>query len=75
MSYANTARLSQSHSALPARRPRASTAAVRWLRALLRMHERRRQRQALLDLNDHLLRDIAVTRKQAQREGGKPFWM
>jgi len=38
------------------------------------MHARWRQRQALLDLDDHLLADIGVSREQALREARKPFW-
>lgn len=36
--------------------------------------ERRRQRRALLQLNDHMLKDIGVSRADAWREGAKPFW-
>ena len=36
--------------------------------------ERTRQRQALADLDDHMLRDIGVTRVEAARECRKPFW-
>ena len=36
--------------------------------------ERRRQRRALLELNDHLLKDIGIGRGEAYREGSKPFW-
>jgi uncharacterized protein YjiS (DUF1127 family) len=36
--------------------------------------ERRRQRRALLELSDHLLKDLGLTRLDALREGGKPFW-
>ena len=37
---------------------------------------RRRQRDALADLAEdkHLLADIGMTREQALREAGKPFW-
>jgi uncharacterized protein YjiS (DUF1127 family) len=35
---------------------------------------RSHQRQALAELNDHLLRDIGVTRHEALREAAKPFW-
>lgn len=33
-----------------------------------------RQRRDLADLDDYLLRDIGVTREQARREAGRPFW-
>ena len=33
-----------------------------------------RQRRDLADLDDHLLRDIGVTREQARRESSRPFW-
>jgi uncharacterized protein YjiS (DUF1127 family) len=45
-----------------------------WLIALVRMHGRSCQRRTLRDLDDHLLRDIGVTREQAEREAHKPFW-
>ena len=37
-------------------------------------HERWRQRQALLRLDDHLLKDIGVSRAEAEEEAVKPFW-
>jgi uncharacterized protein YjiS (DUF1127 family) len=45
-----------------------------WLIALARMHERSCQRRTLRDLDEHLLRDIGVTREQAEGEAHKPFW-
>ena len=39
-----------------------------------RWSERVRQRQALTELDDHMLRDIGVTRVEALRECAKPFW-
>ena len=36
--------------------------------------ERVRQRRMLSELDDHLLRDIGVTRVEAARECEKPFW-
>lgn len=36
--------------------------------------ERHRQRNALLGLNDAMLKDIGISRADAAREGGKPFW-
>jgi uncharacterized protein YjiS (DUF1127 family) len=67
----------QSWSPLP-RRSLSATAFVPlmrgWLVALVRLHERSCQRRTLHDLDDHLLRDIGVTREQAEREAHKPFW-
>jgi len=40
---------------------------VRWL-------ETARQRRALAALDDRSLRDIGVTRIEAEREAEKPFW-
>jgi uncharacterized protein YjiS (DUF1127 family) len=68
--------MSQLTQALRASRRAAITTAdlARWLAALLRMEERWRQRQDLLKLDDHLLRDIGITREQARREASKPPW-
>lgn len=44
-----------------------------WYR-LEQWRERSRQRRALLNLDDRLLRDIGVSRADAEREGRKPFW-
>lgn len=35
---------------------------------------RANQRRGLIDLPDHLLKDIGVSRADAEREGSKPFW-
>ena len=35
---------------------------------------RRRERQALGNLDTHILRDIGLTPEQAQGEAAKPFW-
>lgn len=43
-------------------------------RALTTWHERLRQRERLATLDDHLLRDIGLTRAQALAESTKPFW-
>lgn len=34
----------------------------------------RRQRQRLARLDDHMLRDIGLTREQAQAEAAEPVW-
>ena len=36
--------------------------------------KRSRQRRALLEAGDHLLKDIGLSRAEAHREGAKPFW-
>lgn len=41
---------------------------------LLEWHERFRQRQLLLSLDDHLLKDIGISRADAEVEASKPFW-
>jgi uncharacterized protein YjiS (DUF1127 family) len=52
------------------------TWAVDWLAALGVWAARSRQRMALADLvdDDHLLKDIGVSRQDALREAAKPFW-
>lgn len=34
----------------------------------------RRERRQLLELDDHMLRDVGLTRAQARREAARPFW-
>lgn len=41
---------------------------------MLSAHERWRQRQALLALDDHLLKDIGVSRADVEHVVEKPFW-
>jgi uncharacterized protein YjiS (DUF1127 family) len=41
---------------------------------LLRWQERGRQRAALARFDDHLLRDIGVSREEAALECAKPVW-
>ena len=36
--------------------------------------ERHRQRNALLELSDTMLKDIGISRADAMHEGSKPFW-
>lgn len=58
-------------------RERGLTLRDHFARALRRVRvwrERTCQRAVLADLDDHLLRDIGVTRAQARRECEKPFW-
>jgi uncharacterized protein YjiS (DUF1127 family) len=55
-----------------------SRRAARWLRqardAIQLWRERSRGRQQLLLLDEHVLRDIGITRLQAEAEASKPFW-
>jgi uncharacterized protein YjiS (DUF1127 family) len=47
---------------------------VEWVEAVRGMYRRRRQRQALLELDDDLLNDVGLTRDQAEQEARKTFW-
>nr|WP_236778300.1 DUF1127 domain-containing protein [Azospirillum brasilense] len=38
------------------------------------MIERHRQRRSLAALDDHLLRDVGLSRTDARREAEKAFW-
>ena len=41
---------------------------------LLRWHQLSRERRALLALDERMLKDIGVTRAEAEREARRPFW-
>ena len=45
-----------------------------WPARLWQMAERQRQRQRLLELDDHMLEDIGLTRAAAEEMGRRPFW-
>jgi uncharacterized protein YjiS (DUF1127 family) len=62
---------SSHHDGAETRRPVWGTRFLGWC---ARCSARSRQRQALAQLDDHLLKDIGVTRQQAIAEAGKPFW-
>lgn len=53
--------------------PRARTprSIARWLRGALSL---RRQRSRLADLDDRILRDIGITRAEAEAEANRPVW-
>ena len=57
------------------RMPRGYGLALSLVRVIETWLERRRQRLALLELGDHMLKDIGLTRLDAYREGHKPFWL
>jgi uncharacterized protein YjiS (DUF1127 family) len=44
------------------------------LEILLVWQERARDRQRLAELDDHLLKDIGISRVDAWHEASKPFW-
>ncbi len=50
----------------------------RWIRHAWNLYRkarrRRRQRRQLSDLEDYLLKDIGVSRRDARAEADKPFW-
>lgn len=46
-----------------------------WLAVLGTWYERYSQRHALLQLDEHLLADIGLTRAEAEAEARKPFWV
>jgi len=52
----------------------AARAVWTFIEKIMEWEERRRQRIALQALDDHLLRDIGVSRLDADNEGRKPFW-
>jgi uncharacterized protein YjiS (DUF1127 family) len=47
---------------------------LKMLDAYLDWAEVSRQRRALLALSDDMLKDIGISRSQADVEGSKPFW-
>lgn len=56
--------------AVASRRPAQAPGESRWLLFWRRLHTRR----ALLRLTDAQLRDIGLTRAEANREALRPFW-
>lgn len=52
----------------------ASRSLWRMLDLLFSALERRKQRHALMHLDDHQLKDIGLSRSQVEQEVTKPFW-
>ena len=44
------------------------------LQQVNRWRQVRRQRRALYELSDYMLKDIGISRYEAMREAEKPFW-
>jgi uncharacterized protein YjiS (DUF1127 family) len=60
---------------LPLRvRPGLTAWLLRALELVLSWQEVARQRRALLALDERLLKDIGITRADAEHEAGRPFW-
>ena len=47
---------------------------IRIAEAFLAWHDRARERRALMQLTDDMLRDIGISRAEAHGESAKPFW-
>lgn len=62
------ARLSPDHGSL------GGALVVRAIQTLRTWHQRARGRTELLRLDDHILRDVGLTREQVLAETRKPFW-
>ena len=45
-----------------------------WRKAFKLACERHRQRKQLLEMDDRQLKDIGITREQAEQEARKPIW-
>ena len=71
-----TARAARRHGASRGARRRSSWthAAQRAVDLFLIWQQRARDRQQLQSLNDHMLRDIGLTRADVFAEASKPFW-
>lgn len=46
----------------------------KWMRRLRHLMQLRRERNQLLELSDHQLRDIGLTRRDAAREARRHLW-
>jgi uncharacterized protein YjiS (DUF1127 family) len=53
---------------------RAPVGVARWLDLLLTWHQRRRSRADLAGMPDVMLKDIGLSRGDADQEWEKPFW-
>src|SRR5688572_31120221 len=56
-------------------RPGARGWLVRAADALLEWQQRARERSQLMQLSDHMVRDIGISRAAAGGEAEKPFWL
>jgi uncharacterized protein YjiS (DUF1127 family) len=56
------------------RLPRLGWLIVKMLDGLEAMAQKHRSRRLLLELTDEQLKDIGISRADAEREAGRPFW-
>ena len=54
--------------------PLAAVLAVKIATVITEWHYRKRSRNALARLDDHMLEDIGLTYRQARTEARRPFW-
>ncbi|MBZ9672185.1 DUF1127 domain-containing protein [Mesorhizobium sp. B2-1-8] len=68
-----TARTASAPAPLPRRQ---SFPFIIWVRSrlLARWYDRHLQRRDLCEIDDHLLRDLGLTRQDVRRECAKSFW-
>jgi uncharacterized protein YjiS (DUF1127 family) len=64
----------QDHSVVGEIAARLHAALAHAILVLLRWHELARQRRTLAAMDDHVLKDIGLTRVDAHREARRPFW-
>ncbi len=57
------------------RLPLIAALAVQFAATVTKWEQRRRSRLNLGKLDDHLLRDVGLTRYQARKEANRHFWM
>ena len=57
------------------RLPLTALFAVKVAALITQWDHRYRSRNDLAHLEDHMLKDIGVTRKQAKKESTRPFWL
>ena len=51
-----------------------AAAPLKLLARVIKRHHRQRQRYTLAQLDDRMLRDMGISRSEAERESAKPFW-
>jgi uncharacterized protein YjiS (DUF1127 family) len=73
MSFANNTCSSTNIDPARAHRWRSYSLAY-WISIAIQCYERRRERRALLELDDRMLADLGITKSQAIDEARKPSW-